>query len=172
MATLARRGRHRQPRLAGGEAAAAAGLPRQRVAEAVAAEAVQRQRPLGAVGNPELVALVDEGAARQREQQQGGQGHVLGPDPVGQALEVVVGEHPGNAGEVGGGGERGADGVGGEGRVQELEAEGHVQVAEIRAELGVEEIESGAFTGEVSGAMLCDAGATMVIVGEFLDVVT
>ena len=68
----------------------------------------------GAVGNPELVALVDERAARQREQQQRGHAHVLRPDAVGQALKSWLESTQATPASSAAERERGADGVGGD----------------------------------------------------------
>ena len=88
----------RQPRLAVAEAAVArVVVPAHRVAMAVAAGAVVGRLAARAVGHADLVALVDEHRSGQRQREQRRGARVAGADAIGQAREVVVGEHPGDA---------------------------------------------------------------------------
>jgi hypothetical protein len=67
------------------------------VAKPVAAGAVERRVDAGAVHETDLVALVDERGAGERQQQDRRGAHVLGADVAREAFEVVVREHPGRA---------------------------------------------------------------------------
>src|SRR4051794_29508410 len=67
----------RQPRRAGREAALRRAVPLHRVARAVAAGAVDRRVGAGAVLHPDLLPLVDERRAGEREQELGRVARVL-----------------------------------------------------------------------------------------------
>ena len=71
------------------------------MAELVAPGAVVGRIGARPVREADLVALVDESGAGQRQQQQRRGPNVLRPEPRGQPVEVVVREHPGDALELG-----------------------------------------------------------------------
>src|SRR5438093_12498527 len=86
----------REPGPAAGKASGGGRVPLHRVPERVAARAVERRVAAGPVGEPDLVALVDERGTGERQQQRGRVAHMFWTDPRGETGEVVVREHPGH----------------------------------------------------------------------------
>ena len=104
--------------------------------EGVAPDAVAGRVRAGAVAHPDLVALIDERAARKRQQQHRGGALVLAPEAVREAPEVVVRKHPGRrragpAAQRGGRADRTPQDVRVPGCVQQLEHEQAVEMLQV-----------------------------------------
>src|SRR5215831_3072461 len=125
-----------QPRLAGGEAAGRRRIPLHRVAEPVAARTVVRRVVTRAVGEADLVALIDERRSGQRQEQVGSGADILLSHPRGEPVEVVVSEHPGDALQRFRRLDRGSQRLRAPRREQELEREDEVEVLEPARILG------------------------------------
>src|SRR4051794_9673488 len=115
----------RQPRTAGRESTVR--VPLHRVAQAVPTGTVEGRFVPGAVREPELVALVDESGARQRQQEHRRGTEVLGTDSGREPVEVVARHHPGGSPKRGGRLDRGSQPLGIPGGEEELEGEDEVE---------------------------------------------
>src|SRR4051794_33784739 len=104
--------------------------------ERVPADAVARRLCAGPVALSDLVALIDERAARQRQQDDCCRAFVLTAEAMREPAEVVVGQHPSGAragppAQLRRGLDRATQGLRVPRRVQQLEHEYAVEVLEI-----------------------------------------